>query len=79
MSEEVQSKNGEAIEVGDTVETPYRGGKHEFQVDKVINDEGEARDEGAKGAIKPPVVVGVDQNNKKVSHKPQTVTDVSKG
>jgi len=49
-----------------------------FQVDKIITDEKEARAEGAKGAVKPPVVVGVDQNEKKVSHKPGTVTDVSK-
>lgn len=49
-----------------------------FQVDKIITDEDEARAEGAKGAVKPPVVVGIDQNNKKVSHKPETVTNMSK-
>lgn len=47
------------------------------QVDKIITDEQEARDEGAKGAVKPPVVIGVDQNKKKVSHKPETVSNVS--
>jgi len=47
-------------------------------VDKIITDEDEAREERAKGAVKPPVLVGVDQNEKKVSHKPGTVTDVSK-
>ena len=33
MSGEVESKGGAEIEVGDTVSTPYRGGKHEFKVD----------------------------------------------
>ncbi|KAK5093947.1 hypothetical protein LTR70_004473 [Exophiala xenobiotica] len=78
MSDQVKSKGDVDIKVGDTVETPYRGGTHTFQVDKIITDESEAREEGAKGAVKPPVVVGVDQNEKKVSHKPGTVTDVSK-
>lgn len=48
------------------------------QVDKIITDGDEARAEGAKGAVKPPVVMGIDQNNKKASHKPETVTNLSK-
>lgn len=32
MSDEVKSKGGAGIEVGDTVETPYRGGTHTFEV-----------------------------------------------
>jgi len=32
MSDQVKSKGGVGIEVGDTVETPYRGGTHTFQV-----------------------------------------------
>ncbi|KAJ9664539.1 hypothetical protein H2198_000190 [Neophaeococcomyces mojaviensis] len=78
MTGEVKSKGGAPIEEGDTVVTAYRGGKHEFEVDKIITDADEAKAEGAKGAYKPPVVVGVDQNDKKVSHKPETVTNLSK-
>lgn len=32
MTDSVKSKEGEAIKVGDTVETPYRGGTHTFDV-----------------------------------------------
>ena len=32
MSEDLKSKGGAEIEEGDTVMTPIRGGKHEFQV-----------------------------------------------
>lgn len=32
MSTEVKSKEGAPIEEGDKVSTPYRGGKHEFEV-----------------------------------------------
>lgn len=28
MSDEIKSKNGEVIEVGDEVSAPYRGGQH---------------------------------------------------
>jgi len=31
MSDEIKSKGGASIEVGDTVETPYRGGTHTFE------------------------------------------------
>lgn len=78
MPEEIKSKGGTEIDVGDQVVTPIRGGKHEFEVEKIITDEDEACAEGAKGAFKPPVVVGIDQNDNKVSHKPGTVTNLSK-
>ena len=36
MSDEVKSKGGVIIEVGDTVETPYRGGTHTFEERAVL-------------------------------------------
>jgi len=75
---DVKSKGGATIEKGDTVNTPYRGGKHEGQVEQIITDEQEARELDAKGARHAPAVVFHDQNNKKVAHKPETVTDLDK-
>ena len=37
MSGEVKSKGGAPIEEGDTVNTPYRGGKHEGEVSAMRN------------------------------------------
>ena len=35
MPDEVKSKGGATIEEGDTVNTPYRGGKHEGEVIRI--------------------------------------------
>ncbi|KAL2429960.1 hypothetical protein ABEF95_013528 [Exophiala dermatitidis] len=78
MPEDVKSKGGVTIEKGDTVRAPYRGGKHEGQVEQIVTDEKQARNLDAKGASHAPAVVFHDQNNKKVAHKPETVTDVDK-
>ncbi|KIX02329.1 uncharacterized protein Z518_08270 [Rhinocladiella mackenziei CBS 650.93] len=75
---EIKSKGGSPIEEGDTVATPYRGGKHEGKVEQIITDEEEARKLDAKGASHAPAVVFTDQNDKKVVHKPETVRDVDK-
>ncbi|KEF63727.1 uncharacterized protein A1O9_01705 [Exophiala aquamarina CBS 119918] len=78
MSEDVKSKGGATIEKGDTVETPYRGGTHTGKVEQIITDEDEARNLDAKGASHAPAVVFTDQNNKKVAHKPGTLSDLDK-
>ncbi|KAK6383838.1 hypothetical protein LTS17_003130 [Exophiala oligosperma] len=66
---EVKSKGGATIEKGDTVSTP---------VEQIITDDNEAQHTGAKGTNHAPAVVFTDQNNKKVAHKPGTVTDLDK-
>ncbi|ETI27533.1 hypothetical protein G647_09724 [Cladophialophora carrionii CBS 160.54] len=76
---ELKSKGGATIEKGDTVSTPYRGGKHEGEVEQIITSEKQAKQlENAKGAGHAPAVVFTDQNNKKVAHKPNTVTNLDK-
>ncbi|EXJ80963.1 hypothetical protein A1O3_07251 [Capronia epimyces CBS 606.96] len=75
---DLKSKGGATIEQGDTVSTPYRGGKHEGKVEQIVTDEDQARSLDAKGARHAPAVVYTDQNNKKVAHKPNTVTDLDK-
>lgn len=56
----------------------YRGGKHEGKVEQIVTDDKEAQNLGAKGTNHAPAVVFTDQNNKKVAHKPGTVTDLDK-
>jgi len=75
---DIKSKGGATIEEGDTVNTPYRGGKHEGKVEQIVTDEDQARNLDAKGTNHAPAVVFTDQNNKKVAHKPGTVTDLDK-
>lgn len=48
------------------------------QVEQIVTDEDEARNLDAKGASHAPAVVFTDQNNKKVAHKPGTLTDLDK-
>ncbi|EXJ68984.1 uncharacterized protein A1O5_07919 [Cladophialophora psammophila CBS 110553] len=77
---DIKSKGGAPIEDGDTVRTPYRGGKHEGQVEQIVTSEKQAKEalDGVKGAGHAPTVVFTDQNNKKVAHKPGAVTDLDK-
>ncbi|KAJ9606927.1 hypothetical protein H2200_008938 [Cladophialophora chaetospira] len=49
------------------------------QVEEIVASEDEAQKlENAKGAGHAPAVVFTDQNNKKVAHKPTTVTNLDK-
>lgn len=48
----VKDKNSEAIEKGDSVWTPFRGGKREGKVEKVVRFEREAKEEGVKNPPK---------------------------
>jgi len=49
-----------------------------YQVEQIVTDDKEAQNLGAKGTNHAPAVVFTDQNNKKVAHKPGTVTDLDK-
>ncbi|KAK5258652.1 hypothetical protein LTR67_002837 [Exophiala xenobiotica] len=66
---DIKSKGGATIEKGDTVNTP---------VEQIVTDDNEAQNLGVKGTKHAPAVVFTDQNNKKVAHKPGTVTDLDK-
>ncbi|ETN41752.1 uncharacterized protein HMPREF1541_03689 [Cyphellophora europaea CBS 101466] len=72
------SKGGEKIEKGDTVHTPIRGGKHEGQVEELVTDDTRAKEIDAKGAKSAPAVVFTDQNQKKVAHKPNSLSNLDK-
>ncbi|KAG7091947.1 hypothetical protein E1B28_008337 [Marasmius oreades] len=71
---EVLSKQGESIEVGDHVYTPFRGGRHEGDVEKIVRTAEEAKKENVKN---PPKVLFTDQNGKFVSHNPGTLDIVN--
>jgi hypothetical protein len=49
---QVKDKEGEPINVGDSVWTPFRGGKHEGTVANVVTTEEEAKEEGVKNPPK---------------------------
>ncbi|WWD19374.1 hypothetical protein CI109_103834 [Kwoniella shandongensis] len=68
---EVKDKQGQTINVGDTVYTPFRGGKHEGEVSDIVTTKEEGEEKGVKN---PPKVLFTDQNNKDVSHNPETLT-----
>lgn len=48
----VQDKQGQNIDAGDTVYTPYRGGKHEGQVADIVTTKEEAAEKGVKNPPK---------------------------
>ncbi|KAF8457916.1 hypothetical protein BDZ91DRAFT_685650 [Kalaharituber pfeilii] len=73
MSRQVKSKEGEPIHEGDHVYTPFRGGRHEGDVEAIVTTQEEADREGIKN---PPKVVFTSQNQKRVSHNPQTLSKV---
>ncbi|XHG05172.1 hypothetical protein AWENTII_008421 [Aspergillus wentii] len=52
--ERAQDKKSETIQEGDTVYTKYRGGSHEGEVERIVKDQAEAREEGVAN---PPKVV----------------------
>ncbi|KAK8854493.1 hypothetical protein IAR55_003231 [Kwoniella newhampshirensis] len=68
---EIKDKQGKLINVGDTVYTPFRGGKHEGEVSDIVTTKEEAEEKGVKN---PPKVLFTDQNDKDVSHNPSTLT-----
>ncbi|CCM02293.1 uncharacterized protein FIBRA_04381 [Fibroporia radiculosa] len=78
MMKEVQSKEGRSIEIGDTVTTRFRGGKHEGKVEAVIRSEQDLEDAGDLGVVvkNPPKVIFTDQHGHRVAHNPGTLTHV---
>ncbi|KAJ4196196.1 hypothetical protein NW759_016428 [Fusarium solani] len=70
MAPEVKDKNSEPINKGDHVWTRIRGGRHEGDVEKVLNTEKEGKEEGVKN---PPKVLFPDQHGHKVAHNPGTL------
>ncbi|EAW11816.1 DUF2945 domain-containing protein [Aspergillus clavatus NRRL 1] len=68
--ERVKDKRGEDINVGDDVWTRYRGGSHEGEVEKIVMDQAEAREENVAN---PPKVIFQDQHGHRVAHNPSTL------
>jgi len=74
---DIADKKGEQIEVGDHVYTKFRGGRHEGEAEKIVHDESEAKDFKGIQVKNPPKVLFHDQNDKLVSHNPETLEKVS--
>lgn len=58
-SKEIVDKNGEKINVGDTVSNRARGGRQYGEVEKIVRTAEEAEEEGVKN---PPKVLFTDQH-----------------
>ncbi|KAH9902359.1 hypothetical protein C8Q73DRAFT_669912 [Cubamyces lactineus] len=64
MPKDLQDKEGRLIEVGDLVETKYRGGKRQGEVEAILENEQDAQERGSNLGVKivnPPKVVFKDQ------------------
>jgi Hypervirulence associated proteins TUDOR domain len=48
------------------------------KVEELVTDDARAKEIDAKGAKSAPAVVFTDQNQKKVAHKPGTLSDLDK-
>lgn len=49
---EIRDKHGQTIHEGDHVYTPFRGGRHEGDVEKIVTTKQEADEEGVKNPPK---------------------------
>lgn len=56
---EIRDKHGQTIHEGDHVYTPFRGGRHEGDVEKIVTTKQEADEEGVKN---PPKVGSTGEN-----------------
>lgn len=90
---EVFDKHGHPISVGDTVYTPFRGGKHEGRVEAIITSSSSSSSsakphiqigpgdnearEEAERTINPPKVLFHDQKGRRKEHRPQALADIS--
>ncbi|KAK7394018.1 hypothetical protein QQX98_013196 [Neonectria punicea] len=75
MPTEVKDKKSQPIKEGDEVRTPFRGGKREGGVEKVVMREGE---EAKEADVKnPPKVIFTDQHRHRVAHNPGTLEHVT--
>ncbi|KAH7134027.1 hypothetical protein EDB81DRAFT_902793 [Dactylonectria macrodidyma] len=75
MPSEVKDKKSQTIHKGDEVWTPFRGGKRQGEVDRVVMNENEAKEADVKN---PPKVLFADQHGHNVAHNPGTLENVSK-
>ena len=87
-SPQILDKHGHPISIGDTVYTPFRGGKHEGQVEAIVTgnrssphistapDDEESRTE-AERTINPPKVLFHDQKGRRKEHRPQALADIN--
>ncbi|RPD54992.1 hypothetical protein L227DRAFT_510699, partial [Lentinus tigrinus ALCF2SS1-6] len=70
-----KDEEGRVIQVGDVVETKYRGGKRQGEVSNDRDVREQASDLGVKVA-NPPKVTFKDQHGHRVSHNLQTLSHV---
>ncbi|CAL1715866.1 unnamed protein product [Somion occarium] len=72
----IQSKEGEPIEVGDTVSTRFRGGQRSGEVEAVIKDQKGLENAGDLdvNVKNPPKILFTDQHGHKVAHNPGTLS-----
>ncbi|KAH7111011.1 hypothetical protein B0J13DRAFT_489591 [Dactylonectria estremocensis] len=75
MPSEVKDKKSQTIHEGDEVWTPFRGGKRQGEVDRVVMTDTEAKEADVKN---PPKVLFTDQHGHDVAHNPSTLEHVSK-
>lgn len=87
---QVLDKHGHPISIGDTVYTPFRGGKHEGRVEAIITSSSSSKphiqtapgDEAARAeaehTINPPKVLFHDQKGRRKEHRPQALSDISR-
>lgn len=83
-SPQISDKHGHAINIGDVVYTPFRGGKHEGRVEAIVTDssirtalhDNAAKSEAEK-TINPPKVLFHDQKGRRKKHRPQALADMS--
>ncbi|CRG89800.1 hypothetical protein PISL3812_06839 [Talaromyces islandicus] len=73
-AEHIRDRKDEEIHEGDWVWTRFRGGVREGEVQRIVRDEEEARDEGVAN---PPKVVFTDQHGDRVAHNPTTLSKTS--
>ncbi|ODN88082.1 hypothetical protein L198_06841 [Cryptococcus wingfieldii CBS 7118] len=74
---DLTDKQGNEIEVGDTVFMNYRAGKMEGKVDEILSTEDDVANSDLN-VKNPPKVVFTNQNNKQSGHNPGTLTDLDK-
>ncbi|KAF3104118.1 hypothetical protein TWF706_004591 [Orbilia oligospora] len=74
---DIEDKHGQRIEVGDTVYTKIRGGKHEGEVEKIVRTAEEAQNFQETSVKNPPKVLFHDQKGKLVAHNPGTLEKLS--
>ncbi|KAI9067728.1 hypothetical protein FKP32DRAFT_1619922 [Trametes sanguinea] len=79
MPKGVKDEEGRIINIGDEVETKYRGGKRQGEVEAIFDNEQDVEKQGSDLGVKvvnPPKVIFQDQHGHRVSHNPGTLSHV---